>query len=55
MGGPKPAPFTDDPARASASLDALIPTGAKWGLPGHGAPWGEGIEAAVAAYHASED
>lgn len=53
--GPQPAPFTDDPARASVSLDALIPTEAKWVLPGHGAPWGEGIKAAVAAYHASKD
>ncbi|RFA09267.1 MBL fold metallo-hydrolase [Subtercola boreus] len=47
--GPQPAPFTDEPADALASLDALLPTGAKWVLPGHGAPWSGGVAAAVAA------
>ncbi|MDF2443388.1 MAG: hypothetical protein JWR01_1591 [Subtercola sp.] len=47
--GPQPAPFTDEPAEALASLEALLPTGAKWVLPGHGAPWSGGVEAAVAA------
>ncbi|MDJ0324295.1 MBL fold metallo-hydrolase [Cryobacterium sp. PH31-AA6] len=47
--GPQPAPFTDEPDQAIASLRALIPTGAKWVLPGHGAPWSGGVEAAVAA------
>lgn len=47
--GPQPAPFTDDPAQALASLRVLIPTGATWVLPGHGAPWSGGIEAAVTA------
>ncbi|WP_371740114.1 MBL fold metallo-hydrolase [Frigoribacterium sp. VKM Ac-2836] len=47
--GPAPAPFTDDPERALASLDALVATGATWVLPGHGAPWDDGVEAAVAA------
>jgi glyoxylase-like metal-dependent hydrolase (beta-lactamase superfamily II) len=47
--GPGPAPFTDDPHRAIASLRALVPTGAKWVLPGHGAPWSGGVAAAVAA------
>jgi len=45
--GPQPAPFTDEPDQAIASLRVLIPTGAKWVLPGHGAPWSGGVEAAV--------
>lgn len=47
--GPQPAPFTDEPDRAVSSLRALVATGAKWVLPGHGAPWSGGIEAAVVA------
>lgn len=47
--GPQPAPFTDEPDRAIASLHALLTIKATWVLPGHGAPWGHGIEAAVAA------
>ncbi len=47
--GPAPAPFTDEPERALASLQALAATGAAWVLPGHGAPWGGGVAAAVAA------
>lgn len=47
--GPQPAPFTDDPAQALASLERLRPTGAQWVLPGHGAPWQEGVGAAVDA------
>jgi len=47
--GPQPAPFTDEPDRAVASLRALVATGATWVLPGHGAPWSGGVEAAVAA------
>jgi len=46
--GPQPAPFTDEPEQAIASLRALLPTGATWVLPGHGAPWGGGVAAAVA-------
>jgi len=45
--GPQPAPFTDEPEQAIASLRALLPTGATWVLPGHGAPWGGGVAAAV--------
>ena len=45
--GPAPAPFTDDPEQALESLSVLLPTGATWVLPGHGAPWGGGVEAAV--------
>jgi glyoxylase-like metal-dependent hydrolase (beta-lactamase superfamily II) len=47
--GPAPAPFTDEPAEAIASLRALLPTGAKWVLPGHGGPWSGGVAAAVDA------
>lgn len=47
--GPAPAPFTDEPDEAIASLRALVATRATWVLPGHGAPWSGGIEAAVAA------
>jgi glyoxylase-like metal-dependent hydrolase (beta-lactamase superfamily II) len=51
--GPAPAPFTDEPAEAIASLRAILPTGAKWVLPGHGAPWSGGVEAAVDAVEAA--
>ncbi|MEY9940582.1 MBL fold metallo-hydrolase [Streptacidiphilus sp. MAP5-3] len=37
--GPQPAPFTDDPAEALASLDRIAPLAASWVLPGHGSPW----------------
>lgn len=46
--GLQPAPFTDDPAEASASLDRLAGLEASWVLPGHGAPW-RGSPADVAA------
>ena len=51
--GPQPAPFTDDPEQAIASLRAIVGTGARWVLPGHGAPWGNGVEAAVVAVEAA--
>jgi glyoxylase-like metal-dependent hydrolase (beta-lactamase superfamily II) len=47
--GPAPAPFTDEPEVAIASLTALLPTGATWVLPGHGGPWSGGVAAAVEA------
>jgi glyoxylase-like metal-dependent hydrolase (beta-lactamase superfamily II) len=47
--GPQRAPFTDEPDLAVRSLRAIVGTGAKWVLPGHGAPWSGGVEAAVAA------
>ncbi|MGY3568063.1 glyoxylase-like metal-dependent hydrolase (beta-lactamase superfamily II) [Sinomonas sp. RB5] len=54
--GPQPAPFTDDPAQALDSLERLRPTGARWVLPGHGAPWRDGVDAAVdAVLHAAAD
>jgi len=45
--GPAPAPFTDDPAQALESLDRLAGVGARWVLPGHGAPWDGGTAEAV--------
>jgi glyoxylase-like metal-dependent hydrolase (beta-lactamase superfamily II) len=45
--GPQPAPFTQDPDRALASLTALEATGAAWVLPGHGPPWHRGIAEAA--------
>ncbi|WP_413250191.1 MBL fold metallo-hydrolase [Sinomonas flava] len=35
----QPAPFTDNPDEALASLDRLSGIPASWVLPGHGAPW----------------
>jgi glyoxylase-like metal-dependent hydrolase (beta-lactamase superfamily II) len=45
--GPGPAPFTDDPDAALASLAAIEATGARWVLPGHGWPWKDGAAEAV--------
>jgi glyoxylase-like metal-dependent hydrolase (beta-lactamase superfamily II) len=45
--GPRPAPFTDDPAEARASLSKIEATGARWVLPGHGVPWDAGAAEAV--------
>jgi glyoxylase-like metal-dependent hydrolase (beta-lactamase superfamily II) len=47
--GPQPAPFTDDPSEALASLERLRSTGARWVLPGHGTPWRDGVGAAIDA------
>lgn len=47
--GMQPAPFTDDPAAALASLDRLAGVQASWVLPGHGAPWrGSPVDVAAA-------
>jgi len=45
--GPQPAPFTDDPAQALASLTRLDGVTATWVLPGHGTPWNRGVQQAV--------
>jgi glyoxylase-like metal-dependent hydrolase (beta-lactamase superfamily II) len=45
--GPGPAPFTDDPQEALASLSRLEGLQATWLLPGHGTPWNGGIAEAV--------
>ena len=46
--GAQPAPFTDEPGEALASLDRLAGVSASWVLPGHGAPW-RGSPADIAA------
>ena len=45
--GPQPAPFTDDPAEALASLRRLEGLDVTWVLPGHGTPWNRGVAEAV--------
>jgi glyoxylase-like metal-dependent hydrolase (beta-lactamase superfamily II) len=45
--GPQPAPFTDDPAEALASLRRLEGLGVRWVLPGHGTPWNRGVDEAL--------
>jgi glyoxylase-like metal-dependent hydrolase (beta-lactamase superfamily II) len=45
--GPKPAPFTLEPAQAVASLDRLQDVDATWMLPGHGPAWDGGVTEAV--------
>nr|WP_300150995.1 MBL fold metallo-hydrolase [Propionicimonas sp.] len=50
--GPSPAPFTDDPGQADASLAALDGITAHWVLPGHGTAWTGGVAEAVRRYQA---
>jgi glyoxylase-like metal-dependent hydrolase (beta-lactamase superfamily II) len=45
--GPKPAPFTLDPAQAAESLDRIEALDATWVLPGHGPAYDGGAPAAV--------
>jgi glyoxylase-like metal-dependent hydrolase (beta-lactamase superfamily II) len=45
--GPKPAPFTLEPALALSSLDRLGDVNATWVLPGHGPAWDGGVPEAV--------
>jgi glyoxylase-like metal-dependent hydrolase (beta-lactamase superfamily II) len=45
--GPQPAPFTDDPKQALASLGRIEGIQATWLLPGHGTPWSGGVAEAV--------
>lgn len=47
--GPQVAPFSADPEQALASLAQIEGIEAAWLLPGHGAPWTDGVAAAVAA------
>ena len=54
VAGPQPAPFTDDQAASSASLDKLAALDIDWIIPGHGAPWTAGAAALVSAYRAAE-
>lgn len=45
--GPHVAAFSADPEEALASLDRIVTVEADWLLPGHGAPWTEGVARAV--------
>lgn len=45
--GPQPAPFTDDAAQALQSVGRLADLGARWVLPGHGAPFDAGAAEAA--------
>jgi len=45
--GPQPAPFTQDPGLADASLERIASLDATWVLPGHGPPWDGGAAEAV--------
>ena len=47
--GPQIAPFAADPDEALASLRRIEGVEASWLLPGHGAPWTDGVGPAVAA------
>lgn len=51
--GPQVAPFAADPDEALASLQNLDGLEAGWLLPGHGAPWTDGVASAVAAARAT--
>ena len=52
--GPQPAPFTDDQADSSASLEALRDLDVDWVVPGHGAPWHGSTPDLITAYRAAE-
>jgi glyoxylase-like metal-dependent hydrolase (beta-lactamase superfamily II) len=51
--GPRPAPFTLEPAQAHASFERASELDARWVLPGHGPAWGEGTEQAVNRYRSA--
>ncbi|MFF2496286.1 MBL fold metallo-hydrolase [Agromyces sp. NPDC058064] len=53
--GPQPAPFTDDPAEALASLHRLEGLEAAWVIPGHGAPWRGGVREIIDAIEAAAE
>ncbi|WP_415853858.1 MBL fold metallo-hydrolase [Sinomonas sp. G460-2] len=52
--GPQPAPFTDDQAGSSSSIDRLAGLDVDWVIPGHGAPWRGDAPSLIAAYRAAE-
>lgn len=52
--GAQPAPFTDDQAGSSASLDRIADLDVDWVVPGHGPVWTQGAPALIAAYRAAE-
>ncbi len=49
-GGPRPAPFTDEPDTATASLERLVDLDVDWVSPGHGPAWRGGVPALLDAY-----
>jgi glyoxylase-like metal-dependent hydrolase (beta-lactamase superfamily II) len=51
--GPRPAPFTDDPDTATASLERLVELDVDWVIPGHGPAWRGGVPALLDAYRAA--
>ena len=53
--GMQPAPFTDEPDLALASLDRLAGIDAVWVLPGHGTPWRGSPADVTAAVRAGRD
>jgi len=54
VGGPQPAPFTDDQAESSRSLQKLAGLDVEWIIPGHGPAWSGGAAALIEAYRAAE-
>lgn len=52
--GPRPAPFTDDQATSSASLERIADLDVDWVIPGHGPVWTQGVPALISAYRAAE-
>ncbi|WP_138445286.1 MBL fold metallo-hydrolase [Sinomonas susongensis] len=52
--GPQPAPFTDDQARSSESIDRLAGLDVDWVIPGHGAPWRGSTSLLITAYRLAE-
>jgi len=52
--GPQPAPFTDDQAESSRSLQKLAGLDVRWIIPGHGPAWSGGAAALIEAYRAAE-
>lgn len=52
--GPQPAPFTDDQAESSVSLEKLATLDVDFVIPGHGPAWTKGAPALVAAYREAE-
>jgi glyoxylase-like metal-dependent hydrolase (beta-lactamase superfamily II) len=52
--GPQPAPFTDDQAHSSSSLERLRDLDVDWVVPGHGAPWRGSVASVIDAYRSAE-
>lgn len=54
VGGPQPAPFTDDQPESSRSLQKLAALDVRWIIPGHGPAWTGGAAALIEAYRTAE-